>query len=258
MHSSSNRQVAQSACWNSCAEMVWILGAAFLILVIGYNFHLFARGDIPGLVRSLRYTLGGVAVAAAALLGLTGRIGIASMLGLAGSTILMRGRLGPIDFTTAGTTPGAKSRVRSHYFDMELDHNSGEVQGKVVAGSKSGSNLIDIGEDDMRDLIGEVAHDPDSLALLESWLDANRSGWREYFGYGTSRDQDESASAQSHSSEMDEEQAFETLGLKRGATAEDIKAAHRRLLKAAHPDHGGSAYLAARINAARDFLLKKT
>ena len=54
---------------------------------------------------------------------------------------------------------------------------------------------------------------------------------------------------------MSRAEAYEVLGLKPGADEAAIRAAHRRLMQAAHPDHGGSDWLAARINQARDVLL---
>jgi hypothetical protein len=54
---------------------------------------------------------------------------------------------------------------------------------------------------------------------------------------------------------MTREEAFQVLGLKPGATEADIRAAYHRLMRAAHPDAGGSDWLAARINQARDVLL---
>jgi curved DNA-binding protein CbpA len=56
---------------------------------------------------------------------------------------------------------------------------------------------------------------------------------------------------------MTQEEAYEILGLQRGATAEQIRSAHRSLMKRAHPDQGGSAEGAARVNAARDRLLNR-
>jgi DnaJ homolog subfamily C member 19 len=55
---------------------------------------------------------------------------------------------------------------------------------------------------------------------------------------------------------MSVEEAYSVLGLKPGATAEDVRQAHRRLQKDFHPDKGGSDYLAAKINQAKDVLLK--
>ena len=57
------------------------------------------------------------------------------------------------------------------------------------------------------------------------------------------------------SNAMTREEAFAVLGLKPGASVDDIVAAHRRLMRAAHPDAGGSDWLASRINQARDILV---
>ena len=56
---------------------------------------------------------------------------------------------------------------------------------------------------------------------------------------------------------FDEQEARQVLGVGPGAGAEAIRAAHRRLLTAVHPDRGGSAELTKRINAARDVLLRR-
>jgi hypothetical protein len=57
------------------------------------------------------------------------------------------------------------------------------------------------------------------------------------------------------SSQMTREEAFEVLGLHPGASETEIREAHRRLMRGAHPDAGGSDWLAVRINLARDILL---
>ena len=54
---------------------------------------------------------------------------------------------------------------------------------------------------------------------------------------------------------MTRQEAYEVLGLRANASKTDIREAHRRLMRGAHPDHGGSDWLAARINQARDILL---
>ena len=56
--------------------------------------------------------------------------------------------------------------------------------------------------------------------------------------------------------QMAEQQAYQVLGLEPGASEDEIRAAHKRLQRATHPDAGGSTFLAAQINAARDSLLK--
>lgn len=205
------------------------------------------------LMRGLRWLVGGLAAVIAGFLLLARRFDIALFVGAAAFSILRSGRLGPFSFD-GGATPdsGNVSKVRSHYFAMELDHDTGAVSGRVLQGQFAGADLIELGEMDTRLLITEIESDPDSLSLLESWLDANRSGWREYFaetaagggGNDTSAPGDPLA------------EAYAVLGLQPGATDEDIRAAHRELMKGVHPDHGGSSYLASKINAARDLLLK--
>jgi DnaJ-domain-containing protein 1 len=86
-----------------------------------------------------------------------------------------------------------------------------------------------------------------SLALLDAWLDRAKPGWR---GGNAGK-----GAAPAGSSKMTREEALAVLGLKAGATANDIRDAHRRLMKQFHPDRGGSDYLAAKINQAKDVLL---
>ena len=56
---------------------------------------------------------------------------------------------------------------------------------------------------------------------------------------------------------MTEDEAYEVLGLAKGASGEDIARAHRSLMKKLHPDQGGTTSLAARVNEARDILSRR-
>jgi hypothetical protein len=230
-----------------------LLGSAALLAALAAYQYL-RKVDQRQLFRGLRWVVGGAAALVALLLLIARRIDVAVFFGAAAFSILRTGRLGPFSFDRSASDAGNVSKVQSRYFAMELDHDTGAVQGRVLAGQFAGADLIDLGEADTRALITEIEMDPDSVSLLESWLDANRAGWREYFAEtagGERASENPGAPATDPIAE-----AYEVLGLKPGATDDEIKAAHRELMKALHPDHGGSSYLASKINEARDRLLK--
>ena len=145
---------------------------------------------------------------------------------------------------------GKTSTVRSLFLEMELDHDTGELDGRILGGSREGSRLSLLSEDELLALHQEFNSDPDSLALLESFLERNHPGWQERVKSETS---DWSGSADP--AQMSKEEAREILGVSPDASREEIIEAWRRLIKRMHPDSGGSAFLAAKINAAKTALL---
>ncbi len=229
------------------------LGAAAIYLA-----YLFLSGDIRRLVRALRWIVGGGLLAGAGLLGLRGQMMIAGLLGAAGAAVLTRGRLGPLDFGAGMTRPNNGSQVSAHYFDMRLDHDTGQVSGAVRVGDFAGMDLDALSAEQCWTLYNEAASDPDSIALFEAWLDANRDGWRDHFATQFGMDEEEQTASGAQSGGLSgADEAYAVLGLEPGASAADIRAAHRQLLKRVHPDVGGSPFLAAKINQAKDFLLKR-
>ena len=159
-----------------------------------------------------------------------------------------------------GPVPGGRSDVNTGWLGMELDHDSGAMRGTVLRGRFAGRGLAGMSLDELRELLDEVGADPDSISVLEAYLDrVHGPGWRggaadEGTGASTSR---EGGSGRAGLSGMTEPEALEILGLGPNAGVDDIKEAHRRLMAKLHPDRGGSTYLAAKINQAKDILLKR-
>jgi hypothetical protein len=150
------------------------------------------------------------------------------------------------------SSPGAHSNVRSAALEMELDHDTGEMDGLILAGGFEGRNLSDLSEDELLDLVVELRSDEESVALLEAYLDRRIPGWGEDAdsGYGAGH------VATPRTGSMGKQEAYEVLGLDAGAGQSEIRKAHRRLMKGMHPDSGGSTFLAAKINEAKEVLLK--
>lgn len=150
---------------------------------------------------------------------------------------------------------GRTSRVQSAILDMELEHDSGIMHGTIVAGPFEGKTLADLEEQEFLDLLDYCRQqDGDSARLLETYLD-KRFGdrWRDD---DPGARQDDNQSPPDHDSGvMTDAEAYDILGLEPGADRDTIVQAHRRLMQKAHPDRGGSDWLAARINAARSHLL---
>ncbi|MFL2529823.1 MAG: DnaJ domain-containing protein [Candidatus Azotimanducaceae bacterium] len=133
---------------------------------------------------------------------------------------------------------------------MILFHENGKMNGDVLEGKYINAKLNDLSLDQMLELQKECSKDPDSLSLLEAFLDREYANWR---------DKIESNSDTSiiTSSFMNERQAEEILGLTKEATREQIIQAHRKLMQKLHPDRGGSTFLAAKVNEAKSVLLRK-
>ncbi len=144
-----------------------------------------------------------------------------------------------------------KSTVRTTVLEMELDHDTGAMDGWVVTGHFTGARLSLLDEADLLALYAESMADGESAALLEAYLDRRFPGWRERAGQQTAN----GAGQTTGFAEMTKAEAYQILGLEPGASSEQIHQAWRRLMKKVHPDSGGSAFLAAKINAARDLLL---
>jgi hypothetical protein len=147
------------------------------------------------------------------------------------------------------------SEVATDTLQMQLDHATGDLDGDVLQGRFAGRSLASLGLAELLDLIADCQRDdPRSVALIETYLDRRQPDWRDHAA-GGAHGQDQSA-ASAAAGGMDEATAWSVLGLVPGASEAEIKAAHRRLMTKLHPDHGGSGYLAAQLNQAKDLLLR--
>jgi len=232
--------------------MPFIFGVAILILLL-WAVNAFSKADPKQAARLLRAMAGGAALLFAGFLMIRGEIGVALSVGAVGLGLLGWISLWPASF--AGRTqksPGQTSRVKTAYLEMELDHDSGAMRGRVLAGRYEGAALDALDPPALMNLLGEV--DGDSRDLLAAYLDRREPHWREHAQGDTAAGD---GGRPSPSSKMTEQEAYQILGVEPGASAQDISRAHRSLMKKLHPDQGGSTYLAARVNEAKDVLLRR-
>ena len=147
--------------------------------------------------------------------------------------------------TAAGPSPGQSSSVRTEYLEMVLDHDTGSISGVVIKGRHTGCDLGDMSFEKLLDLLSECQSDPQSLQLLETFIDRTHGDkWRDEHAYGSGGGRT-GAARESVNGRMSRAEALEILGLKEGANNDDIREAHKRLMLANHPDRGGSTFLAA-------------
>jgi hypothetical protein len=224
-----------------------LLGIVTGLLVIALVVVAFLRLDPAALARGLRAAGPFILAVVGVGLLLLGRAGLGGMILSAAFAWFTSNRVR----SGRRKTPGQRSTVRTAALEMELDHDSGALEGLVLAGRYEGRTLGDLGLEELRELYAELPGDPESRQLLETYLDSRFPVWRE--------DPDahggEGLRAPPGTGAMTKQEAYKILGLEAGATAADIRKAHRRLMQRLHPDLGGTSFLAARINEAKDVLL---
>lgn len=234
----------------------FLLIAVLLALVVALSK--FASADPKKLAKALRLIGGGALMVVAALLAARGLFVYAVPVAVAGFA-LMQGRSPfPSSFPGSGTPSGGQqSRVRTDYLEMELDHDSGEIEGRVIKGSFAGRRLSELQLKQLLVLWQECrAHDGQAAQLLEAYIDRKHPEWRDA-AQNAGHEESASGRAAGGYGPMSTDEAYEILGLRPGAAASEIRKAHRVLMKKLHPDQGGSNYLASKINEAKDLLLKQ-
>src|SRR6202022_732451 len=233
--------------------------AGIVAVVLLYSLlQMFRAANPVILARAIKIGGGVVALAVAAFTGIKGELAVAIPLGIFGAGLLGGSPCGASGFSNIGgifgagakRSAGQSSRVRSQFLDMNLDHDSGELTGQIVAGPDAGRSL---GEFDLPQLTAMMAGlDAESVSFLENYLGRRFPAWRQDAQGNTARGDSRATS----SGKMTDEEAYQILGLQPGASRDEIGRAHRALMKKLHPDQGGSTYLAARVNEAKDTLLR--
>ncbi|MBV9202479.1 MAG: DnaJ domain-containing protein [Alphaproteobacteria bacterium] len=235
--------------------MLYLLGgfavlSGFLLLV-----YLFVNADPARLARGLKVTAVIIAVVAVATLAISGRLAVllAPLAMLMPLLIRVRSLLDRYRPPAGGQT----STVATAFLRISLDHDTGSMEGTVLRGRFAGMRLEELGPGDLLALLRECrAEDEEGARLLEAYLDRVRPDWRDELA-GERPGGAGAGGARSASGDMSVDEAYAILGLSPGADEEAIKEAHRRLMVKLHPDHGGSDYLATKINRARDVLLHR-
>jgi hypothetical protein len=227
-------------------------GVAILcgLLLLGY---LFVNANPARLARIVKW--GGLAIAGAAVIALLvlteGRIFmfLAPLFALLPALRRVRSMIGGLH----GPSTARDSTVETRFIRMSLDHDTGAMMGTVLQGRFAGMRLEELGPAELLALLRECrAEDEEAGRLLEAYLDRVHANWRDEMA-----GERPNGGAPPSGPDVTVDEAYAILGLAPGADAAAIKAAHHRLMKQLHPDHGGTDYLASKINRARDVLLHR-
>jgi len=230
-----------------------IIIALALLVALAFGIVWFLRANpstMARLARPILVILGGIGVGGLLILAVSFLPGLLpelfGLVGIVATALIARAaRRRP---SPGFGSPGAAQRTetRTAFFEAWIDHATGDVGGSVLQGRFVGRTLDGLADAELLELHGECARDADSLKVLEAYLDRRLgSDWRRA----------QEPPRRDSRVDMTRQEALSVLGLAEGASADEIRAVHRRLIQRVHPDVGGSADLAARINRAKDVLL---
>lgn len=231
-----------------------VLGVLLLVGLLAVG-HWFANANARLLVRILVGLVVALAIGGGIFLALTGRLLPAVLAGIPLLPFVMRWVAQRQRARAyAGPRPGQGSSIETPTLRAHLDHESGQVTGEVRTGQFAGRRLESLDRSDLVTLLDECRiADPQAAAILEAYLDRAHPDWR---AEGDAAGPRAGPSPEpSPPGGMSRAEAYAVLGLEPGADETAIRKAHRDLIRRMHPDQGGSTYLAAKINRAKDILL---
>jgi hypothetical protein len=224
------------------------------VLIIIWFMHKYVRTNPTGMSSLLQKGGGVLAIIAAVLATAHGGLALGLPLAFMGFGLLgwlKGGVFGASGLPWGQSGPERVSRLRAPLLEVEIDHLTGAMRGRVVAGSRAGADLDALDDAALTALMAEC--DAESRQLMMAYLDRRRAGRGGHAQDGA----DARQGAAPASGKMSEQEAYQILGLEPGAGAEEIGRAYRTLMKKLHPDQGGPTYLAARINEAKEVLLRR-
>jgi hypothetical protein len=232
---------------------LYVLAGVALLVLLLMAVRWFVSAPPAQLAVLVKWAVGFLGVVLILFLVVRGQFLLVPLVGLATLWPMLK-RVWSQVRNAGGPAQGQRSTVETPYLRAELDHDSGAMEGIVLAGRFRGATLAELGLLELMSLLAECRiHDPDAAAVLEAYLDRVRPDWRD-----TAEAAAESgaggAGGSTSSAAMTREEAYRILGLEPGADEKAVRDAHRRLMLKLHPDQGGSSYLAAKINQARDLL----
>ena len=240
--------------------MPWLILAVCLLVGLWLLARWYTSAQPADILRAIRWVAATVLVVGLAAIALSGRWNLLWALAFPAFPLLMRWRaIRSMQKNAQGPSAGQTSQVETRFLRMTLDHDTGDMDGEVREGAHAGRTLSGLKLGEAIELWREVAQaDEQSRIVLESYLDRAQPEWRDVVGDAASAsDSGPSGDSPWARGDMTAEEARQILGVEPDASEADIEAAWRQEMKRAHPDQGGSDWMAAKVNQAKETLLKR-